>query len=335
VLGTEGRVYDELRSLGAAVDIVPMASSFNLVKLWRSYLSFVQFLVGKREYDFIHAHSTIAGIIVRIAKIMMPRTKAARIIITVHGWPFAGDNILKNLVTRLIESMLCSVTDTYFFVSNFDRRLVKGTKLSNIQNILLYNSSDDFGLAKKCNSERIVFTMVARDDLQKDYNTLFKSLSLLDFSSLNIIIRCIGRGTDFPDFKQRAVKYSSLPHEYFEFVGPVNNVREYLRDTDVFTLITNYEGMPISIIEAMSVGLPVVASNVGGINELIHNNENGILVEKQNSIEVANALYSLGINSTLRLSFGRRSRLLWEKRHSLSKYYDKLDDYFGKNARKY
>lgn len=74
------------------------------------------------------------------------------------------------------------------------------------------------------------------------------------------------------------VKFKKLEDE-IEFVGLVDNVEKYLSETDIFILPSKYEGMPMSIIEAMATGLPIVASNVGGIPDMIESGKEGILIE--------------------------------------------------------
>ncbi len=65
------------------------------------------------------------------------------------------------------------------------------------------------------------------------------------------------------------------------FEGAVNNVPDYLQKADVFLLITNWEGLPISILEAMSYGLPVIASDVAGVKEEVLDGVNGFVVPRK------------------------------------------------------
>lgn len=76
--------------------------------------------------------------------------------------------------------------------------------------------------------------------------------------------------------------------------GSVTNVSDYLKDSDIFLLPSERELMPMSILEAMSVGLPIIASDVGGVKEIIgSNNEHGILIKSMNIKAIEEALESM------------------------------------------
>lgn len=101
-----------------------------------------------------------------------------------------------------------------------------------------------------------------------------------------------------------------------KFLGFKKNIQKILNDAQLFVLITNYEGLPISIIEALRTGLPVIASNVGGIPELVKNHRNGYLVSDVLSIQ--NALIKLQ-DPARRAMFGIKSRKIYEKSYSLTR----------------
>lgn len=82
-------------------------------------------------------------------------------------------------------------------------------------------------------------------------------------------------------------------YDVVEFVGVKDNVEDYLSVSDVFVLCSTFEGMPLSVLEAYASGLPVVATNVGGMPDIIKNEKNGFLVELDNIDELCNALILL------------------------------------------
>ena len=96
-----------------------------------------------------------------------------------------------------------------------------------------------------------------------------------------------------------------------------------LQKSDIFVLSTNWEGFPRSILEAMSIGLPIIASNVGGINEQVVNNKNGYLVPQGNEKTLKEKLIKLIKNPALREKMGQNSRKKVSEKFSLQKLHQR------------
>jgi len=94
------------------------------------------------------------------------------------------------------------------------------------------------------------------------------------------------------------------------FLGWVNGEQKlnYIRDADVYILPSHNEGLPMSILEAMSFGKPIVSTHVGGIPELVRNHKDGILIEAGNVEEIADALITLCQSPGMRLEYGDSAR---------------------------
>lgn len=118
--------------------------------------------------------------------------------------------------------------------------------------------------------------MVARFQEQKDHAALFRALAGL--TSLPWQLDLIGHGPLEEAAKRLALELGL--GEWVRFHGLRNDVAEWLAKAQVFLLITNWEGFPHSILEAMRAGLPVVASDVGRINESVVEGETGFLVPR-------------------------------------------------------
>ncbi|URL83308.1 glycosyltransferase [Limosilactobacillus fermentum] len=129
--------------------------------------------------------------------------------------------------------------------------------------------------------------MIARFSPQKDQETLIKAVTKLPKDSYKLTF--VGDGETLQTNKELVSKYG-LNHN-IKFVGFKDDISDELINNDVYILSTHYEGLPISIIEAMSYGLPIIASDIGGNNELIKNKENGFLVH--NVEELAKSLLFL------------------------------------------
>lgn len=103
------------------------------------------------------------------------------------------------------------------------------------------------------------------------------------------------------------------------FIGSSNEVNKYLQLSNIFVLPSLSEGMSNALLEAMSCGVPVVTTNIGGTNEIIINNENGILVEVNNVSQLAEGIVKLLKNRTFANQIGINERKAVEEGYSIEK----------------
>jgi glycosyltransferase involved in cell wall biosynthesis len=93
-----------------------------------------------------------------------------------------------------------------------------------------------------------------------------------------------------------------------QFCGAIDNMRRVYAEGDLLVLTSDHEGTPNVLMEAMASGLPVVATDVGGVRELIQHGGNGFVIERNDEEALTCALTTLVESSELRKSFGSRSR---------------------------
>src|SRR5690606_1868117 len=130
--------------------------------------------------------------------------------------------------------------------------------------------------------------MVARFAPQKDYATLLRAID-----NLSCEVICVGSGTDSEEFRQIARKLAPRSEGRVQFLGVRPDVDHVLAKSGIFVLSSRFEGLPISIIEAMRAGLPIVASDVGGVPELLVERGNGYLFEAGDSDTLTTLLTQL------------------------------------------
>jgi len=117
---------------------------------------------------------------------------------------------------------------------------------------------------------------------------------------------------------------------YVQFVGFLHNVREFLQRLDLFVQPSRSESLGVAIIEAMSAGLPVVATRVGGIPEIITDNVSGLLVPSQNAEALAEAIVTLCRDSEMRKSMGAAGKKLIEQRFRVPDFIREMNDLYEK-----
>lgn len=122
----------------------------------------------------------------------------------------------------------------------------------------------------KKNEKTKVFLAVGRLTKEKNYKLMLGAFSKLKDENITLVVL----GKDYDGFLERFK--DEIPSDV-HFLGGKNNVSDYLLNADCFIMSSLYEGLPISIIEAMSAGLPIVSTSVGGIPDVVKDGVNGFL----------------------------------------------------------
>lgn len=138
-----------------------------------------------------------------------------------------------------------------------------------------------------------IIVFVGRLHPIKGLNYLIKALHLIKSKNYKLALLIIGRGSEQSKLKNLVNEYNLNTDVYF--IGEVKNkeIPNYLSSCDIFVLPSLSEGFPIVILEAMASGLPIVATNVGGLPDIIEENLNGFLIEPRNPDEIANKIIFL------------------------------------------
>lgn len=222
-------------------------------------------LYGKYKPDVVHLHSSKAAM---LGRFVFPRKK---IVYTVHGFDSIRTAHRKLLPIEKFMQRRCSAI---VGVSNYD---IAGMRAEGItRNVCMIHN----GIARP-----------QQQDLERPkgwprQDSFDKTvLCIARVSPPKDPLLFIGVAKALPNYafvwigNKEEVPYE-MPENVF-FLGNISNASRYCRFADLFMLPSWYEGLPMSILEAMSYGLPVVASNVGGIGEVVENGRNGFCVENK------------------------------------------------------
>lgn len=313
-LATEehGFLVDEARALG--VDVVPLrhlVMPLNPLEDLRAVRELSRAIRSFRP-DLIHAHSSKAGLLSRIAA----KVNRVPCVFTAHGWGFSeGVPGGRKLIVLTSEWFAGRLGGTTIAVSEFDRRLALRWHISPPDRIVTirYGIPDDETRASPGEEiECPVITMVARFSSQKDHATLLEALSGV---RLPFQLWLIGDGPLLESVKAQSAALGLS--ERVVFHGNSSCVPRFLERTHIFALTTNYEGLPISILEAMRAGLPVVATDTAGVSEEVRHGWNGLLSPRRDPIVVRKNLERLLSDSQLRREYGNNSRLEYERQFRL------------------
>lgn len=177
---------------------------------------------------------------------------------------------------------------------------------------VIYNGID----LKKCivkNSykanKKIRFLHIGRFSKVKNHLLLIEAFAEVHKKNCNTELVLIGTGELEENIKKKTLEFGLM--DSVIFAGLKEDVYPDLNAADVFVLPSLYEGMPMTIIEAMGTGLPVIATNVGGIPSMIKTGENGLLVNADVDALV-NAMSRVVVNENLRRTMGVKAREVTE-----------------------
>lgn len=312
-----GLLTGQLRSRGISVIEIP-ALRKPIHPLWDP-LSLVQVIAALRKLrpDVIATHTSKAGFIGRIAAALLGIPS----FFTPHGLSFIHRETGKPIRFRLsLERLALPLGAGIIAVCDAERRLALDMLPIPPHTIAtIHNGLPDRTPSPRKQQSPIVITMVARFDLQKDHATLFKALSTI--TDLDWELRLAGSGPLLPAAKRLADQYGLTPRT--RFLDECSDVPSLLSASDIFVLISNWEAFPISILEAMREGLPVLATDIGGVNEAINHGVNGFLVPRKDANRVAQYLASLLRSADLRQSMGAQSRQSFCKKFVSHRMLDK------------
>ena len=245
------------------------------------------------------------------------------VVFTVHGWSFAnGVNDNKRRLYIIIERFFSKITDEIITVSAQDKQLaIEHNVASASQQTVIHNGVPLKNSAPHVyqNNSVVKLISVARFSEQKDHESLLKALSLLE--TRNWILTLVGKGPRLDEMKQLSRDLGISDNVVF--TGERLDVDALLADSDIFLLISNWEGFPISILEAMRAGLPVLASDVGGVSESVIDGKTGYLVPRADVDAIKNRLVDLISDSALRAALGKSGNEFFLENFSFNAMYNK------------
>jgi glycosyltransferase involved in cell wall biosynthesis len=162
-----------------------------------------------------------------------------------------------------------------------------------------------------------VIGTVAHLSHEKGLNFLIEAASLIPDAKEKLRFVIVGNGACLPDLK--ALAQAKGLGDIFQFVGFHTNISQYMNAFDIFALPSLSEGLSSAILEAMAASLPIVATTVGGIPELVHNGDNGLLVAPADPAALAHAILYLVDNPEVSRNMGLRGRARVEEQFTLER----------------
>jgi glycosyltransferase involved in cell wall biosynthesis len=268
-----GALADKLRSRGINVLLFPLVRELSprrdlvaTLQLWNA--------IRKRGYSLVHTHSAKAGVTGRIAA----RIAGTAVVHTPNAWSFLiAHSAFKRWVYVVVERVLALLSSRIVCVSSEELELGRRVvgfegKLRLVPNGVALSP----GTHNPNRREELVVGTVTRLARQKGIDYLVRAAEGVCAERSGVRFSVAGGGPDAERLKAET-EHRGL-RERFEWIGPVQEPWGYLEQIDIFVLPSLWEGMPFVLLEAMEFGLPVVATDVGGVRDVIPNETFGIVV---------------------------------------------------------
>ena len=304
---------EKLREAGVPVYVLNRRPGLD----W-SLLPKLRDIIIKERIDVIHAHQYTPYFYGLMASLYSKATLAPsrpEIVFTEHGRFYPDvrkfkrvvSNPILSLFTKEIVTISASTKQSLITYENFPARRIR----------VVYNGIDlgrfsqttdrlakrrELGLA----ADDPVFGIVARLDPIKNHAMLLRACQQVVTVMPNARLLIIGDGPERARLEELTQTLGLAAH--VAFLGARQDISELLQTFDVFALSSFSEGTSVTLLEAMGVGVPIVATNVGGNPEVISDGETGLLVESGNAHDMAAKLLQLLQDDALRARMGNAGK---------------------------
>lgn len=330
--GPDGRLIDVLEHQGITVHVVPHLQSPPSPTDVLAYRE-LKNIITDGDYDLVHSHSTKAGALARIAADRIGVSS----VFTVHGWGFYNTEYqaLRPIIIRG-ERALRNRTDEIVCVSENDHEMgrtngiLQGSTGTVIHNGIppLAPSSDratihtEFDIAP----ETPVVGAIARLAPQKDPLRILETVKDLQDRQREFATVLIGSGPLGEECRRYVEKHDL--HDV-HLPGFREDALELLHDLDVFLLPSRFEGFPLTVLECLHAGVPIVAHDVGGVAEAIDHGRTGFVVDPdaQNHVFVDHVSELLQ-SPKRREAMGRRAQQVANARFTEERMVDEYRDVY-------
>ena len=256
-------------------------------------------LIEEKEFDIIHCHTPVGGVLTRLAAKNMRRQGKTKVIYTAHGFHFfTGAPAANWLLYYPTEKILSKYTDVLITINKEDFERAKNFPAGKVEYVpgvgidiekIRSTSVNRAGKRKEIGVPEDAYLLISVGELNKNKNheTAITALSRIkDDKNIHYIIA--GDGVLKNHLADLA---SNLGLENnVHLLGPRKDISQLLKTSDCFVFPSYREGLSVSLMEAMAAGLPVVCSGIRGNTDLIKDGVNGYLFKPSDAEELAQSL---------------------------------------------
>ncbi len=322
-----GFFADKLVKEGIDVKILQISTSRNPLSIYKLYK-----LLKSHKFDIIHTHAYSAGTIGRISAFL-----AGIPVIISHN-----QNVYDyyNKYYHFVEWLLSLITDGIICVSDEVKRFTNETQgidskrlltiYNGIDNVCPVDEKDTSGLRKELGIpiNHSVMGTIAQFSKKKGLAYLIKSASILLEHRKDVNFLLVGEGSIMEELKKLCINLKV--EKSVIFAGERSDIPKILSLIDIFVLPSIREGLPLAVLEAMDCGKPIIATNVGGVPEIVKNGINGILVQPKDPEALYSAMKELLDDRGKIEKMGYEGKKICGKNFSSKAMVDRVEELYDK-----
>jgi len=267
-------------------------------------------LVEKEKFDIIHTHTPMGSVVTRLGA-RKARKNGTRVIYTAHGFHFyKGAPLLNWLLFYPVEKFLSRYTDTLITINkeDYERAKKKFKKCRDIQyvpGVGIDEEKFNFEMTEKEKNElrkslglkKDDFVMIYPAELNKNKNQLMLINAMKDLVKEHKNIHLLLPGKDsYNGYYHKLVEELNLK-DNIHFLGFRKDIPRLLKISNISVASSRREGLPVNILEAMYVGLPIIATDCRGQRDLVENGKNGFLIKQDNVDEFKKCVKKIYVNA--------------------------------------
>lgn len=306
--GEEGLLAEKLRAAGIpAKTVLGLARDFSLKNEWAALTALIS-LMRESAPDIVHVNSSKGGLALLAARV----ARVPRILFTAHGWAFNEDRpwwqrVLMHAayaITVLLSHKTICVSeavrrDVSFFPDFLHRFVVVRNGLAAPDFLPREEARENLGLTRL---DIRAIGMIAELHPTKRIEDAIRALAELAPSHPELVLVVMGEGRQ-REWLESYVKHYRL-EERVLLKGFVEDAGRYLKAFDLFLMTSRSEALALALVEAGYAGLPVIATRVGGVPEVVTHKRTGLLIPRQNPHALARAIRDLSENAELASRYG-------------------------------
>jgi len=323
----DGLTAQRVRDLGFSVEIVPMKSRWDLRPVHR-----IRNICKQKNAEILHVHTVRSHLLGALA------ARKLHIPVAVHIHSVAiqeTERRLRNVWNAFIESRLQRWSDCYIVVSNSLRKYLVLRGIPEMKIRTLLNAIDIQEVKKtsqgmnppirerlKLDSNVKLIGMVAQFQYRKGPEDLLRAVKIIGNEPTPFHLVMIGRGKKLPgggsylDGLKQLTQELGISHQV-TYVGFQENPLQWMAGLDIFVLPSRFgEGLPMVVLEAMALGIPVIATPVEGTAEVLTNDVTGLLPPPENPEALAEAIVTLLVDPSKGKTMTEEAGKVVQERHN-------------------